>query len=169
MLAHETSPVSGASVVGMTSGVRKGRRCMPAGIPGVSTASSKKDRLQPTGPAVPAAGWRLHRGEPEPGNEDKIPPMARSPKAAWPRQDRQGQRTGVTPATTGLHQPEGRSLPHERIRGKREGICLPDASPRGQKALYEAPLPEEDRGGPGDHAEDAAAGSRQPGSRPPNL
>jgi hypothetical protein len=46
MQAHETSPVSGASVVGMTSGVCQGQRCMPAGIPGVSTASSKKDRLQ---------------------------------------------------------------------------------------------------------------------------
>jgi hypothetical protein len=49
MLAHETSPVSRASVMGMTSGVRQGRRCMPPGVPGVSTASSKKDRLQLTG------------------------------------------------------------------------------------------------------------------------
>jgi hypothetical protein len=46
MLAHETSPVSGASVVGMTSGVCQGQRYMPAGVPGVSTASSKKDRLR---------------------------------------------------------------------------------------------------------------------------
>jgi hypothetical protein len=41
----------------------------------------------------------------------------------------------VTPATLGLHQPTGRSLLHERIRGRAEGICLGDASPRG-KALY---------------------------------
>jgi hypothetical protein len=46
MHAHETSPVSGASVVGMTSGVCQGQRCMPAGVPGVSTASRRKDRLQ---------------------------------------------------------------------------------------------------------------------------
>jgi hypothetical protein len=59
----------------------------------------------PEGPAAPAAGWRLHRGEPEPGNEYKNPPMADSPKVPWPRQDRQRQRTGVTHATTGLHQP----------------------------------------------------------------
>jgi hypothetical protein len=45
MLAHETSLVSRASVVGMTSGVHQGRRCMLAGVPGVSTALSKKDRL----------------------------------------------------------------------------------------------------------------------------
>jgi hypothetical protein len=37
----------------------------------------------PEGPAAPAAGWRLHRGEPEPGDEDKIPPTAVSPKVAW--------------------------------------------------------------------------------------
>jgi hypothetical protein len=40
------------------------------------------------GPAAPAAGWRLHRGEPEPGEEDKIPPTAVLPKVVWPRQDR---------------------------------------------------------------------------------
>jgi hypothetical protein len=38
----------------------------------------------PEGPAVPAAGWRLHRGELEPGDEDKSPPTAVSPKVAWP-------------------------------------------------------------------------------------
>jgi hypothetical protein len=32
-------------VVGMTSGVCQGQRCLPAGVPGVSTASSKEDRL----------------------------------------------------------------------------------------------------------------------------
>jgi hypothetical protein len=41
----------------------------------------------------------------------------------------------VTPATLGLHQPTGRSLLHERIRGRAEGICLGDAGLRG-KALY---------------------------------
>jgi hypothetical protein len=46
MQAHETSPVSGASVVGMTLGVCQGQRSLPAGVPGVSTTSSRKDRLQ---------------------------------------------------------------------------------------------------------------------------
>jgi hypothetical protein len=87
----------------------------------------------PKGPAAPTAGWRLHRGEPELGEDDKIPPMAASPKVARPRQDRQRRRTGIMPATPGLHQPASRSLPHERIRGKREGICLPDAGPRGKR------------------------------------
>jgi hypothetical protein len=39
---------------------------------------------------------------------------------------------GVAHATIGLHQLESKILPHERIRGKREGICLPDAGPRGK-------------------------------------
>jgi hypothetical protein len=38
----------------------------------------------PEGPAAPAVGWRLHRGEPEPGDEDNNPPMAVSLKVAWP-------------------------------------------------------------------------------------
>jgi hypothetical protein len=42
---HETSPVSGASVMGMTSGLCQGRRCLSAGVPGVSTALGKEDRL----------------------------------------------------------------------------------------------------------------------------
>jgi hypothetical protein len=42
---------------------------------------------------------------------------------------------GVTHATTGLHQPASKSLPHERIRGKREGICPPDAGPRGKRCF----------------------------------
>jgi hypothetical protein len=76
---------------------------------------------------------------------------------------------GVMPAMTGLHQPTSRSLPNERIRGKRKGICLPDTGPRGEKVLYKVQLLEGDGCGPGDHAKDAAARSRQLGSRPPNL
>jgi hypothetical protein len=85
------------------------------------------------GPAAPAAGWRLHRGEPEPGDEDKIPPTAVLPKVVWPRQDRQRRRMEVTHATPGLDQSASKSSPHERIRGKRKGICLPDAGPRGKR------------------------------------
>jgi hypothetical protein len=36
-------------------------------------------------------------------------------------------------ATTILQQPASKSLPHERIQGKREGICLPDVGPRGKR------------------------------------
>jgi hypothetical protein len=45
MLTHETSPLSGASVVGMTSGICQGQRYLPAGIPGISMALGQEDRL----------------------------------------------------------------------------------------------------------------------------
>jgi hypothetical protein len=38
MLTHETSPVSGASVMGMTYGARQGPSYLPSGVPGVSMA-----------------------------------------------------------------------------------------------------------------------------------
>jgi hypothetical protein len=46
MLAHETSPVSAASVVGMTYRVYHGPSNTPAGVPGVPTASAREDRLR---------------------------------------------------------------------------------------------------------------------------
>jgi hypothetical protein len=46
MLAHETSPVSGASVVGMTYGGCHVPSYLPAGVPGVSTAQRQEDRLR---------------------------------------------------------------------------------------------------------------------------
>jgi hypothetical protein len=49
MLAHETSPVSGASVMGMTYGACHVPSYLPAGVPGVSTASAREDRLRPKG------------------------------------------------------------------------------------------------------------------------
>jgi hypothetical protein len=46
MLAHETSPVSGASVVEMTYGGCHVPSYLPAGVPGVSTARRQEDRLR---------------------------------------------------------------------------------------------------------------------------
>jgi hypothetical protein len=49
MISHETSPVSGASVVGMTYGAHHGPGNMPAGVPGDPTASAQEDQLRPKG------------------------------------------------------------------------------------------------------------------------
>jgi hypothetical protein len=49
MLAHETLPVSGASVTGMTYGAHHEPSNMPAGVPGVPMASAREDRLRPKG------------------------------------------------------------------------------------------------------------------------
>jgi hypothetical protein len=49
MLAHETLPVSGASVMGMTYGAHHGPGSMPAGVPGIPAASAQRDRLHSKG------------------------------------------------------------------------------------------------------------------------
>jgi hypothetical protein len=49
MQTHETSPVSRASVVGMTSGACQGPCYLPTGIPGISTALGREDRLRSKG------------------------------------------------------------------------------------------------------------------------
>jgi hypothetical protein len=49
MLTHETSPVSGASVVGMTIRVGQGQSHLPADIPGISTTFGQRGRLRPKG------------------------------------------------------------------------------------------------------------------------
>jgi hypothetical protein len=46
MLTHETLPVLGASVVGMTNGACHGPSNMPAGVPGVPAASAREDQLR---------------------------------------------------------------------------------------------------------------------------
>jgi hypothetical protein len=110
-----------------------------------SLHSAKLRRPAPTeGPTALAAGWRLHRGEPEPGEDDKIPPTAALPKVAWARQDRQRQGTRMTQATSRLNQSASKSLPHERIRGKGEGICLQDAGPRGERHFIKLPPSDEE-------------------------
>jgi hypothetical protein len=47
MLTHETSPVLGASVIGMTIRVGQGQSHLPDNVPGISTVLSQEDRLRP--------------------------------------------------------------------------------------------------------------------------
>jgi hypothetical protein len=91
------------------------------------------------GPAAPAAGWRFHRGEPEPGDEDKSPPTAVSLKVGWSRQDRQRPRMGVTRATTGLSQ-SAIKAPSPRWDPRQRGGDMPPRCRSRGKALYKAPL-----------------------------
>jgi hypothetical protein len=143
MLIHETLLVSGASVVGMTSREGQGQRCLPADVPGISTVLSQEDRLCPEGrPHQQPAGNSTEESQSRRRRQD--PPAVATPKVAWPRQDQQSRGTGMTQATSELHHPASRSLLHERIRGKREGICLQDAGPRGER--YFTKLPPSDKG-----------------------
>jgi hypothetical protein len=63
MLAHETSPVSGASVVGMTYGACHVPSYLPADVLGVSTARRQEDRLRLEGrPCQQPAGVSIVEG-----------------------------------------------------------------------------------------------------------
>jgi hypothetical protein len=105
MLAHETLPVSGASVMGMTYGACHVPSYPPAGVPGVSTARRPEDRLRPKG--------RLRQQSVGDSTEEnrsrtmktKLPNdcLAKSrlaPTGATEAKD------GMTPAMTGLSQSE---------------------------------------------------------------
>jgi hypothetical protein len=96
----------------------------------------------PRGPAALAPVWRLHRGEPEPSNEDKSPPTAISPKVGWPRQERHWQRTGVTSATTGPIQSAIKDPSPWRDLRQKGGHMPPRCRSRG-KALYKVPSSEQ--------------------------
>jgi hypothetical protein len=49
MLTHETLPVLGASVVGMTIRVGQGQSYLLADVPGITATSGRGSRLQPKG------------------------------------------------------------------------------------------------------------------------
>jgi hypothetical protein len=49
MLTRETSPVLGASVVGMTIWVGQGQSHLPTDVPGITLALGQRGRLQPKG------------------------------------------------------------------------------------------------------------------------
>jgi hypothetical protein len=122
-------------VVGMTNGACQGPSYLPAGVPGVSTALGQEDRLHPKG--------RLHQWPVGDSTEEsqsramKTKALQRLDRWKWlgpDKIDRGKGREWWTPRPDSTNQ-RPRSLPHKRIRGKREGICLPDAGPRGKGAL----------------------------------
>jgi hypothetical protein len=121
-------------VVGMTIRVGQGQSHLPAGVPGIIATTGQRGRLQPKGRLRQG---RLATSSPKDraGEDDETPPTDILPTAAWPQQGRQRQETSVTPTTPGLHQPAGKTLLHERIRGRAEDICSEDAGPRGKGTL----------------------------------
>jgi hypothetical protein len=142
MLAQETSPVLEASVVGMTYGACYMPSYLPAGIPAVSRARRQEDRLHLEGwlcqqlagdSTVEGRSWamktRAHQR------------LFRRKWAGPDKSDRGQGRKCRTPRPSPTNQ-RPITLPHDRIQGKREGICLPDAGPRG-KVLYKAKLSEQ--------------------------
>jgi hypothetical protein len=117
------------------------------------------------GLATSAAGWRLHRGEPKLGEEDKRLPTAASPKVGWPRQERQRPRMGVTSATTSLSQ-SATEDPSPRWDSRQKGGDMPPRCRSREKALYKVPLPEQ---GQRITPRTPPPRSRQPAESLPNL
>jgi hypothetical protein len=73
MLTHETSPVSGASVVGMTIWIGQGQSHLPTNVPGITATLGQRGRLQLKGLlSQQPAGWRLHPQRPEPAKTTKL-------------------------------------------------------------------------------------------------
>jgi hypothetical protein len=113
----------------------------------------------PEGSAALAAGWRLHRGELEPGDEDKIPPTAILPKVAWPPTRSTEAKDGhdvnhvQTPPTS-----EQEPSP-QKDSSQKEGHMPPRCRSKGEKALYKVLSSDEDRGGREDHAKDSHGGA----------
>jgi hypothetical protein len=116
-------------VVGMTDRAYHGPSNMTADVPGVPTASAREDRLCPKGRLRQQPAGDIHQGEPEPGNEDKASQRLSRRKQVGPDKSDRGQgREWRTPRPASANQ-RSKTLSHDGIRGKREGICLPDAGP----------------------------------------
>jgi hypothetical protein len=161
MIANETSPVSGASVVGMTYGAHHGPGNTPAGVPGVPTASAREDRLRSKGRQPAGDSTKENRSR---TMKTKLPNgcLAKSrmaPTGATEAKD------GMTSATTGLSLSEIEDpAPQRDPRQKRRD--MPSRCRPGGKALYKVPFLEQ---GQKITPRTPPPRSRQPAESLPNL
>jgi hypothetical protein len=136
-----------------------------AGVPEVSTARRQEDWLRLEG--------RLCQ---QPAGDSTVEDRSRATKTRthqrlfrrkWASPDKgdrgQGQESRAPRPSPTNQRP--RTLPHDRIQGKREGMCLPDAGPRG-KVLYKVKPSEQ---GKGITPRTPPPRSRQPAEPLPNL
>jgi hypothetical protein len=168
MLTHETSPVSGASVVGMNSRVGQGQRHLSADVPGTSTALSQEDqfrpegrlRQQPDGDSTVESQSRRRRQDPANGcfDESSLAPT----RSTGARNGRDASHARAQPISG--QEPSPRKDPRQkgehmspryRFKGESHFIkWLPSDKELEAQQITPRPWPRR---------------SRQPGSRPPNL
>jgi hypothetical protein len=132
MLTHETSPVSGASVVGMTYRAYHGQSNMLADVPGVPTASAREGRLcpkgrlrqQPTGNSVEESWSRAQ----------KIRFLQRWDRQKQPKPDKIDRSQDGSDARHDRAQPisDRGSFPTKGSEAS-QGICPSDAGPKGKR------------------------------------
>jgi hypothetical protein len=168
MLTRETSPVLGASVVGMTIWVGQGQSHLPTDVPGITLALGQRGRLQPKGrlrqqPAgdftVGSPSRRIQRNSSNRCFTKSSVAPTRSTEAG----DKRDASHARPPPTNGQDPPprkdprQSRGYMPQRCRskGKRHFIKLPASR---QRAEDDRPTlrPQPRR-------------SQQPGSRTPNL
>jgi hypothetical protein len=150
--------------VGMTYGVHHGLGNIPAGVPGVPTASAREDRLCPKG--------RLRQ---QPAGNSTEENWGRATKTKLPNgclaKSRLASRgateakDGMTLATTGLGQSEIED-PSPRRDPRQKRRDMPSRCRPGGKALYKVPLSEQ---GEGITPRTPPPRSRQPAESLPNL
>jgi hypothetical protein len=114
-------------VVGMTSRVGQGRRCMPADVPGISTALSQEDRLHPKG--------RLRQ---QPAGDSTEEGQSR-----WRRQDPSNgcfAESGLAP-TRSTEAREGHDASHVQTPPTSEQDPSPRKDPRQKGRAYASKMP----------------------------
>jgi hypothetical protein len=132
MLAHETSPVSGASVGGMTYGAHHGPGNMPAGVPGVPKALAPGDRLRPKG--------RLHQ---RPASDSTEENWSRAMKIKLPNGCLAKSRLAPTRAAGAQ---DGSDERHDRPQPMRERRPFPTTGSEAKEKGYALQMPTEGKG-----------------------
>jgi hypothetical protein len=132
MLAHETSPVSGASVVGMTYGAHHGPGNMPAGVSGVPTASIREDRLRPKG--------RLRQ---QPSGDSAEENWSRVMKTKLPNGCLTESRMAPTSAA-GAH--DGSDERHDHVQPMRDRRPFPTTESEAKEKGYALQMPAQGKG-----------------------
>jgi hypothetical protein len=168
MLTHETSPVSGASVMEMTSRVGQGQSRLPADVSGISTALSQEDRLRPKD--------RLRQQSADDSTEESQSRRRR-------RNSSNGcfAKRSLAP-TISTEAGDKRDASHARSPPINEQEPSPQKDPRqngehmpqrcrskGERHFIKLPSSDKESEDGGARPRQQPQRSRQPGSRPPNL
>jgi hypothetical protein len=164
MPAHETSPVSGASVMGMTYGAHHRPSNMSAGVPGVPTASAREDRLRLKGQQCQQPAGDSTEENWSRAMKTKLPNGCLAESRLAPTRATEAK-DGVTPAMTGLSQSEIED-PSPRRDPRQKRRDMPSRCRPGGKALYKVRLSER---GEKITPRTPPPRSRQPAESLPNL
>jgi hypothetical protein len=150
--------------VGMNYRAYHGLSNMPAGIPGVPTASAREDRLQPKGRLRQQPAGDSTEENWSQAMKTKLPNGCPAESRLAPTRATEAK-NGMTPATTGLSQSEIED-PSPQCDPRQKRRDMPSRCQPGGKALYKVPLSEQ---GQKITPRTPLPRSRQPAESLPNL